>query len=173
MSSEVTPRRIFVGIPMPEDFLELATHHQEPLTGVPGVQLTQPGDFHLTIIPPWEEKDPDAVARDMAAIDVRTFPMSMTGVGYGPHGKPVSLAWLTAHLSPELDRLWLQTWRALWSQDAPRGTFPHVTLAHFPEGSAVPELTFGKQVTGMVSRVCMYEVLGDKRYKVLASKDLG
>lgn len=163
--------RIFVGAACPEELLPVIERCRRALEGVPGVQFLASGDLHLTIIPPWEERNPDAVVRDLAAIDAPSATLAVTEAGYGPDTGAPRLAWLWGPTTPAIDRIWLQAWRALWSQDPPRRPFPHVTFARFPEGVALPELP-SLAGSGHIARIHVYESLGGARYRILGTREL-
>lgn len=165
--------RVFAGIPCPRELLEAAALCQRQLDGVPGIEHLDPGNLHLTIIPPWDERDPAAVVRDLSAISMAPFKFTVTEAGFGPSQGAPRLAWLVGERSEELDRLWLQAWRALWSQDPPRPAFSHVTVSRFPERSVLPEITLPGPVTGTIDRVVLYESLGGGRYRVIGERLLG
>jgi 2'-5' RNA ligase len=167
------PSWVFAALDVPPELVALAIECQAQLADVPGVQLQRPEDLHLTVIPPWEERNVPAVLRDFAAIGVPPLPLRATGIGYGPHGKPPALAWVTCDLTPDVEKLWLQTWRALWSQNPPPGTFPHVTFAYVPEGADLPELLLPREAGGTATKVSLLESLGGHRYEVLGGKMLG
>ncbi len=164
--------KVFVGIPCPEELRELAYQVGKKIEGVNGCVVQRDEDLQLTIIPPWEEKDPDAVVRDFAAIASSPFGLTITGVGYGSDENTPELAWIVGERDESVDRLWLQTWRALWSQDPPRPAFPYITVAYFTPGAVLPPLVLDEHVTATVKAVALYEVLGNHQYRIIASKML-
>lgn len=164
---------MFVALEAPAELVALAVEAQRQLAGVPGVELVDPENLHLTIIPPWDERNVSAVLRDFSAIAPGPVALRVTGIGYGPHGRTPGLAWLTCDVTPEVERLWLQTWRALWSQDPTRETFPHLTIAYVPEGVTLPQLALPREASAPAARVSLFEALGAAPwYRVIGGRDL-
>ena len=165
--------RIFAGIPCPRELLPHAERLQGLLSAVPGIEPLSLENLHLTVIPPWDERKPEAVIHDLRAISSAPFEMSFVSAGYGPHDGAPTLSWMLGERNAELDLLWLQSWRALWSQDPPKPAFPHVTLAKFPERSVLPALSLEAPVRCMVDRVALYEFVTGGRYHLLGERVLG
>ncbi len=168
--------RVFVALALPPELVAAVLRYQELLKDVPGVRLLDAEGLHATVIPPWDERDPDAVLRDFAAIDSGplTLRFDQASVRTDP-GKPGlgGLLWLGATATPETRSLWLQAWRALMSQDPPRPPLPHATVARFPHDAALPELTPLEPLTVALDRLCLYESQGDLRYRVVGERRLG
>ena len=164
--------RVFVAAACPDELLGPVAAAQRALAGIPGVAFLTPDELHLTIIPPWEERQPEAVLRDFPAIASGPVDVRFTAHGYGTDAATPRLAWTLGDRSAGLDRLWLQAWRALWSQDPSRPPFPHVTFARFPEGSALPPLPELDPVVGTIRALRLYESAGG-RFRIIGERALG
>lgn len=141
------------------------------LVGIDEVQILDPSTLHLTVIPPWEEPNPEAVVRDLSAISSGPFVQKIVEAGYGHDASDPDLAWLLGPSTPDLERLHLQAWRAIKSHDPPRRPFPHVTLARFPKGVALPPLP-RVDASGIVDAVALYESLSGRRYREIGRRQL-
>lgn len=168
--------RVFVALACPPALSAAVLRYQELLKGVPDIRLLDEEGLHATVIPPWDERDPDAVIRDFAAIDSGPLTLRFdqaTVRNESRPDKPGGLLWLGADATPETERLWLQAWRALWSQDPPRPPLPHVTVARFPDPSRLPELPPLDPLEVTLDRLCLYESQGDLRYRIVGERLLG
>jgi len=166
--------RVFVALPCPEELLPAARGYQDLVSGIAGARLIDPAGLHLTVIPPWEEKDPAAVLRDFSAIDAgpAALTFDVAEASTTPHGE--HLFWMRAtEESAALRHLWLQAWRALWSQDPPRPPFPHVTLARFDDGLPDLSLPTLDPIVATLDRIALYESLSGLRYRILGERRLG
>lgn len=150
----------------------MAASYQDLVAGVEGARILDQAGLHMTVIKPWDEKDPDAVIRDFAA--VASGPVSVTfdiaESRQDPRGG--GMLWLKGSNSPELELLWLQAWRALWSQNPPQAPLPHVTLARFPATTIVPAVPELQSLTVLFDRLCLYESVGDLEYRIIGEKRL-
>ena len=164
-------RRVYVAIPCPDALREAAVACQEALKGVDDVLILDPATLHLTVIPPWDEPNPDAVVRDLSAVSCAPFELRVTKAGYGSDEADPDLAWLLGEASDGLRRLHLQAWRAIMSHDPPREPFPHVTIARFAKGAALPALT-AVEAAGVVDRIALYESLPGRTYRILGERRL-
>ena len=163
--------RVYVAIPCPEELLPVARELQAQLGVIPGAHVLDEETLHITVIPPWEEPNPDAAVRDLAAIDCTEFGIAFTQAGYGHDASDPDLAWMLGDSSPELERLHMQAWRAIKSHDPPSAPFPHVTLARFEKGVALPELV-QPDVVGQVTRIALYESMPGRKYRIVGERFL-
>lgn len=161
-------RRIYVAIPCPDEIRDVAVRLQEEMKAVSDVRLLDPGTMHLTVIPPWAEPNPDAVIRDLSAISTQPFRIRVTHAMFMPAEAP-DRAHLVAEVSSDINRLWLQTWRAIMSHDTPRGVVPHVTFVRFPQGVALPQLP-EISASGLVDRIAVYESLPGRTYRIIGER---
>lgn len=164
--------RVFVALACPPELLPAVSRYRDLVAGVPGVRVLEDESLHLTLIPPWEEKDPDAVVRDFAAVSSPPVTLSFDAAEERRSDRG-GLIWIRGKGSPELERLSLQAWRAIKSHDPPRPVLPHVTVARFPEGAALPAIPPLEPVTATLGRLCLYGIAEPLTYRILGSRTLG
>lgn len=163
--------RVFVAAPCPDSLIPFIHQQRLQLDGVVGVEHVADSGLHMTIIPPWEDRNPDAVIRDLAAVSCGPLELAFVQLGYGSDAHEPELAWLLGERTDAVDRLWLQTWRAIQSHDPARAVFPHITMSYVPQGAVLPELdSSALPVTGQIDRLAVYASLGAHRYEKLGER---
>lgn len=163
--------RVFVALACPEALAEEVARLQDMVSGVPGVRLLDAPGLHATVIPPWEEKDPDAVIRDFAAVDEPSLRLRMDRPVTKESRGGLSLA-LHAQATEAWTRLRLKAYRAILSHDPARDIEPHVTIARFPADAVLPRMPDFTAIDTAFDRLCLYESRGDLTYRVIGERKL-
>lgn len=164
--------RVFVALACSDELYPALDRYLDIVSDVEGTRVLDRSMLHMTVITPWEEKDPDAVLRDFSAIASTSITLTFNEVEQrqdGPHGSRLRFV---GPSTPKLERLSLQTWRAVKSHDPPARPLPHVTFARFSEGAHLPALPPLGRVTGTFDRLCLYESLGDANYRIIGERKL-
>lgn len=162
--------RVFVALASPQELYDVAREYQQLVADVEGVRILKPDALHMTVIRPWEEGKPQAVLNDFRAITAHPVKLTMNRIRYRESRGGISLVLECSEDSETLRKLWLQTWRALWSQDAPEVVTQHITLARFPIDADLPILAPVEPVTAVFDKLCLYESLGNLEYQSQGEK---
>lgn len=127
------PRRVFIGIRMPDDVAQKLAGLQSDLTVLP-VRLIPREDFHLTLVPPWQETMVIAASQILRDVVAHTpaFRSEVQKLSYGPDPLHPRLVWAPCATSEELIGLKKKLLAAFGMHD-PVPFAPHVTLARFTE----------------------------------------
>lgn len=134
----MSKRRVFVGIPCPEDVRARISAFQEKWRGLP-VRWIKPENLHLTLLPPSYFAD-DEIARAAEALRMGlakfpVFEITFERFVPAPPGKPARMIWLSGKPSKELPRLRDAAAEALLAAKVPfayegaRPLLPHITIA--------------------------------------------
>lgn len=124
--------RIFVGIKISKEFQERIVAWQKSFLKLP-VRWIAPEDLHITLIPPWSEKNIEGVKNTLeaASAEIRSFEIDFEKIIYGPHPKKPRLIWAEAPVNKEFVDL-TESFESVFeehkSKFPPR---PHVTIARF------------------------------------------
>lgn len=128
------PHRIFLAIPTPFALQEQISQFQSRFSSIP-VRWVTGSNLHITLVPPWEETNPDTVIRQMqTALSKRPFkpfPVSFSKITFGPSSKNPRLIWAKGNDSTDATQLkeWLERLTGHFSE-YPRFNI-HLTLARF------------------------------------------
>lgn len=164
--------RVFVALLSPPELQPVVDRYMDIVSEVEGTRALESAMLHMTVITPWEEKDPQAVLNDFSAIASTSITLTFDNVNQrhdGPHGSRLRLV---GPSTPKLERLSLQAWRAIKSHDPPARPLPHVTFARFAEGAHLPALPQLGRVTATFERLCLMESLGDAHYRIIGERKL-
>lgn len=156
----------------PAELLPEVERQRRALEDVPGARILDTEGLHVTVIYPWDERDPQAVLRDFSAIDSGPVTLTFDRADFRVDGPRGGVAWIQAESTPATERLWLQAWRAIKSHDPPFPPLPHVTVARFPVEAAAPELPAVEPVTVTLDRLCLYESEGNLSYRTIGERRL-
>lgn len=123
---------IFIGIKaspkLQEKILEWRKKFEEKLP----VRWISAEDLHLTIVPPWNEKNIDNAKRNLeaAVFEIKSFDIEFTHILYGPNPRKPRLIWL---LGPENKNLISIEEKLLdaFGMESRRPLKPHMTAARF------------------------------------------
>ncbi len=122
-------RRVFIGIRINNDARDALAELQEGLPPIP-MRLIPKADLHLTLTPPWMEKDVAAAAQRLRGALERPFEFELKfrRLRFGPDPKDPFLIWVTCEASKELIELKDRLLKAFGKKEKVPFT-PHVTLA--------------------------------------------
>ncbi|OGG80614.1 2'-5' RNA ligase [Candidatus Kaiserbacteria bacterium RIFCSPLOWO2_01_FULL_54_13] len=122
-------RRVFVGIRINGDALERLVELQDGLPPIP-MRIIPKRDLHLTLVPPWMEKDIAGAAKRMRDALERpfTFPLKFKYLSYGPDTDNPRLIWVSCEASKRLIELKKRLLKAFGRKEEVPFT-PHVTIA--------------------------------------------
>lgn len=125
------PRRIFIGIKMPDDIALKLVESQAHLTGL-SVKLIPKEDLHLTLVPPWQEIMVIAASQKLRRVlaGIPTFRSALQKLSYGPNELHPRLVWATCEGREELIKLKKELLKAFGVRESVP-FLPHVTIARF------------------------------------------
>ncbi len=127
--AETRPARVFVGVKIASD---LAQELSELTAGLkdPCVRRVAPGDIHLTLVPPWQERSIEQAIERLRAVAILFSPLSLRleHLGYGPQPRRPGLVWIDCAASEQIAALRAALMQAFGQQDH-RPFRPHITLA--------------------------------------------
>jgi|SRR3989344_2168184 len=124
-------RRVFIGIRVNGDTRDALAELQDGLPPIP-MRIIPKRDLHLTLTPPWMEKDvPGAMKRMRNALERPfSFPLKFKYLEYGPRRDDPRLIWVTCHASKRLVELKERLLKAFGKKEKEHIPFiPHVTIA--------------------------------------------
>ncbi|OGG72793.1 2'-5' RNA ligase [Candidatus Kaiserbacteria bacterium RIFCSPLOWO2_01_FULL_53_17] len=124
-------RRVFIGIRLDNDVAETLTELQEGLPPIP-MRRVPKADLHLTLTPPWMEKDVAQAAKRLRDALERPFEFELKfrRLRFGPDPADPFLIWVTCEASKELIELKNRLLKAFAKKEKERVPFtPHVTIA--------------------------------------------
>ncbi len=175
--SNVSAKRVFVGIKTSDSIAEACVAMQCELAGLPA-KFIPPRDIHITLLSPWQMPNRDQAAiedklrRTLAAC--KRFTLQFERFAYGPSNRERRLVWLEGRPSADITALKEKLLAAFDMTD--RVPFlPHATIMRFPRRTTEQLLprTLRKPValSMLVKSVQFFESPheGGAGYKVLAS----
>lgn len=124
-------RRVFIGIRINNDVRDALAELQEGLPPIP-MRRIPVRDLHLTLTPPWMEKDVAAAAERVRDALERPFEFELKfrRLRFGPDPADPFLIWVTCEASKELIELKDRLLKAFGKKEKEKVPFtPHVTLA--------------------------------------------
>lgn len=133
MSASLPKRRVFIGIKVSDELVEVCTQLQHECADLPA-RFAKQDDLHLTLVPPFDMTDQGQVDAVIKPIMYHTDPfiLHLKKLEYGPTPRKPRLAWIECEPAPELVALRQALVDAFDYQD--RYDFrPHVTLARFKD----------------------------------------
>lgn len=154
-------RRVFIGIRMEGEAADVLAQLQEGLPAIP-LRLVPKIDLHLTLVPPWMERDIEAAAKRMRDALERpfVFPLKFRHLSYGPDPSDPFLVWVSCEATKPLLELKRRLLKAFELKEEVPFT-PHITIARL-RGSfsnSFKEHHVGKNVSLLMS-VGAVELLG-------------
>lgn len=123
------PRRVFVGIKLPDEFQESFLGMQSALGTLPG-KFIPPEDIHLTLIPPFETRDLPFVEGQLRTMlgSMHIFRLRFLHLDWGPDKERPRLVWVECGATEELISLKKKLLK-LFGQKEKIPFIPHMTLA--------------------------------------------
>ena len=125
-------RRIFVAIPASKSVQDAVYTWRKQYRNLP-VRWIAPKNLHVTVIPPWEEEDIEAVmdALRMAEGAAGPFTLDFTLVRYGPTLREPRLIWAEGEAPDQLFAAKHHIERALTRNPGTKPFRLHLTVARF------------------------------------------
>jgi 2'-5' RNA ligase len=164
-------KKIFIGVKISENLQKQIILWQKKHENLP-VRWLKPENMHLTIIPPWLEKDLEKVKEKMSILARQTRPIKINfeKISFGSDPKHPKLIWLTGK-SPEFKPLrdkWLEFFSVVSDH---REALPHVTIARFAmeDFKKFDNQNLEEKVDWPeeVRNITLFESLGNSEYKIL------
>lgn len=123
--------KLFIGIKASKELQEKIVAWRETLQDLP-VRWVSPEDLHLTLIPPWTEKNIEGVKHTLeaAVAEIQPFEIEFSHILYGPNPRKPRLIWLEGPSSRELSNIEEKLLQML-NQRNNRPLKPHITVARF------------------------------------------
>ncbi|HCR52615.1 TPA: RNA 2',3'-cyclic phosphodiesterase [Candidatus Kaiserbacteria bacterium] len=167
------PRRVFVGIKMPDEVARALVKLQARLGGLP-VKLIPKEDLHLTLAPPWQETMVIRASQNLRKLlaNVPMFTLTLRTLSYGPDRWRPRLVWATCSDTEPVVAFKKKLLKAFGVREHVPFT-PHVTVARFElQDETAPlriPLDIPLDISLSVERVQMFESPheGGSGYKVL------
>src|SRR5437870_3010288 len=87
-------KRIFVAIGVPESLKKSISSWQIEHHNL-AVRWVQPKNLHITLLPPWEETDPENIINILETFEAscKAFELELTSIAFGPTANAPSLIW--------------------------------------------------------------------------------
>ena len=124
-------RRVFIGVRIDGDTRDALAELQEGLPPIPMRRIPK-NDIHLTLVPPWVERDISGAAKRLRDALERpfVFPLRLKYLEYGPEADDPFLIWVTCEASRELIELKERLLIAFDKREKEKVPFiPHITIA--------------------------------------------
>ncbi|OGG91036.1 2'-5' RNA ligase [Candidatus Kaiserbacteria bacterium RIFCSPLOWO2_12_FULL_53_8] len=124
-------RRVFIAIRIEGDARDTLAELQDGLPPIP-MRIIPKRDLHLTLTPPWMEKDVAGAMKRMRDVLERpfSFPLKCKYLEYGPKRDDPRLIWVTCAATKRLIELKERMLNAFGKKSKEHIPFiPHVTLA--------------------------------------------
>jgi RNA 2',3'-cyclic 3'-phosphodiesterase len=156
-------RRVFVGLPAGRELAEAAMEFRRAHAGLK-VRWVKPENLHLTMVPPWQCLDVDAVGRALseAAAGQPPFHVTFEQVSFGPDKRRPRLIWATGTAPAGMPEFAQRLLAATGAPGEPRESFLlHLTIARFNSRdlSAMGARKLREPVSwpGTLDALCLYE----------------
>lgn len=169
-------RRIFIGIKINSDIQEKISDWRKSFKTLP-VRWIRKEDLHITLVPPWIEKDIERVKEKLRNFGgkLARFRIETNKITYAPTDKKPSLIWAEIVPSPELNRLKKGIEDVLGrDKSSPFPVFrPHMTIARFENKNFkyFPVRKLDEKVSWkkIVEKITVFEspALGGSGYKII------
>jgi 2'-5' RNA ligase len=130
------PRRIFIGIKLPEELSDSFVDLQSAFGELPG-RFIPPKDIHLTLVPPFETRDLPYVKGTLrvALEQVQKFKLRFSRLSYCPDKEHPRLAWIECGATKEIISLKKKLLKALNIKEKVPFV-PHMTIARFKKADS-------------------------------------
>ncbi|NTW54817.1 MAG: RNA 2',3'-cyclic phosphodiesterase [Chlorobaculum sp.] len=156
-------RRVFVGLPAGRELAEAAMEFRRAHAGLK-VRWVKPENLHLTMVPPWQCLDVDAVGRALSEAAARQPPFHVTfeQVSFGPDKRRPRLIWATGAAPAGMPEFAGKLLAAAGASSESRKSFLlHLTIARFNslDHKAMETHKLREPVAwaGTLDTLCLYE----------------
>lgn len=122
--------RLFVGLPASTELRDEIVRWQDAHRAALPVRWLAGHNLHVTLAPPWEASDIDAIAAALDRVDGRAFDLRLTRATFAPPHAP-RLIWAEGLTVPQLLALRDTVYTALDRPSERRPFRLHLTLARF------------------------------------------
>lgn len=124
--------RIFVGIPLSDDLKDLVKVWQDEHQELP-VRWTSRDNLHITLVPPWREKNIEAVTAKLQVIKNKfsDIDLEFKNVSFGSNPRSPRLIWASGTTPERLQNLAKEIYSVLGFPGSEKELFTHTTLARF------------------------------------------
>lgn len=126
-------RRIFIGLPLSEAIKQQIDAWKANYQNLP-VRWILPENLHITVIPPWYEKDIGAIQKKLARVTLAPLDIHLTAVRFGPIYQP-RLIWAEGTAPGNLFGLQNSLEQLLKKKSEKRPYLIHLTIARFKRNS--------------------------------------
>lgn len=175
-------RRVFVALPAGRELVDVAGEFRRGHSGL-RVRWVKPENLHLTMVPPWQCLDVDAVCRVLSGEAARQAPfeVSFERVSFGPDPRRPRLIWATGKAPAGMPEFARSLLAPVGAPGEPRKSFLlHLTIARFNshDFKAMAAHTLRETVLwhGTLDTICLYESIlkpGGAQYRELCRFGLG
>jgi len=156
-------RRVFVGLPAGRELVEAVGEFRQVHAGLK-VRWVKPENLHLTLVPPWQCLDVDAVCQSLRAEAARqtSFNVVFERVSFGPDKRRPRLIWAIGKAPAGMPELAGNLLTATEAPGEARKSFLlHLTIARFnsQELDAMGTRKLHEPVSwpGTLDTLCLYE----------------
>lgn len=168
--------RVFVGLPAGRELVEATQAYRQEHRELK-VRWTRPENLHLTLAPPWQCLDVDAVCRALhdEAARQAPFEVAFERVSFGPDPRRPRLIWATGKATAGMPEFARRLFAATGVPGEPRKSFLlHLTIARFNshdlEAMGARKLREPVAWLGTLDALCLYESIlkpGGAEYREL------
>lgn len=132
---EFMKKRIFIGIKASNEIISKVVLWQERYEGKIIVRWLLSKNLHITLIPPWYERDIDSVFKKLSNPVNKTVPFKIRfqKITFGPNIKHPRLIWAEAEMTNKIYLLKESIEKTLDIEHEKRKLRPHLTIARFRE----------------------------------------
>jgi 2'-5' RNA ligase len=175
-------RRVFMGLPAGRELAEAAMEFRRAHTGLK-VRWIKPENLHLTLVPPWQCLDVDAVCRALREAAAGQSPLEVVfeRVSFGPDPRRPRLIWATGKAPAGMPEFAEKLLAVTGAPGEQRKSFLlHLTIARFNsldlKAMETHKLREPVTWTGTLDALCLYESHlkpGGAEYRELCRVGLG
>jgi len=124
--------RVFVGIPLSDDLKDLVKAWQDEHPNLP-VRWTSRDNLHITLVPPWREKNIEAVVAKLNILKNKfgDIGLEFKNVSFGSNPRSPRLIWASGATPQKLQNLTKEIYFVLGFPAPDKELFTHTTLARF------------------------------------------
>lgn len=123
-------KRIFIAAPLSENLRNEIKIWRKKYERLP-VRWLEDKNLHITIIPPWYEKDTENIKNICKQVKGKAFDAVFEEIEFGPDLRRPRLIWAEGETPPEIISLKLELEEKLHKQPEKRPFRLHLTLARF------------------------------------------
>lgn len=169
-------KRVFIGIPISEKLKRFIKSWSKKNIKDNNFRIIPSQKLHITLIPPWNEKQIQIIADKLDNISniIQPFKINFTKITPGPIKKLPRLIWLEGKKNNEAVLLKKELERILNKKGSSREFIPHITITRFNhrKSNIYNFNRMNKEINlkEEVNRICLYEsTLSPKgsQYKIL------